>query len=103
MKKLQNCWEVMKCGFGQNRRKTKAHKICPAAQENRLDGVHRGLQGGRVCWFVDNTFDSGKGAQRDFSNKFPICMNCKFYWQVKDEEESQFEVSILLNTYLHNK
>ncbi len=30
-------------------------------------------------------------------------MNCKFYRQVKDEEESQFEVSILLNSYLHNK
>jgi len=103
VKKLQNCWEVMKCGFGPNGTKTKTQGVCPAAQENRLDGVHGGKHGGRGCWVVNNTFDCGNGAQGDFSNKYPICMNCKFYWQVREEEGNQFEISLLLSTYLQKK
>jgi len=93
----------MKCGFGPNGSKTKDHGVCPAALENKLDSVHSGLHGGRACWFVDSTFDCGIGARGDFSNKYPTCMNCKFYWQVRDEEGKHFEVSLVLNTYLNNK
>ena len=103
MEELQNCWDFMECGFGPNGSKTKAQGVCPAAQENKLDGVHHGIHGGRACWFVDNTFGCGKDAPGDFSNKFPVCMTCNFYWQVRDEEGSNFEVSLLLNTYLQNK
>jgi len=103
VKKLQNCWEVMKCGFGPNAAKTKTQDVCPAARENRLDGVHGGKHGGRACWVVNNTFDCGNGALGDFNNKYPICMNCKFYWKVRDEEGNQFELSLLLNTYLQKK
>ncbi len=98
MEKLQNCWEVMKCGFGPNGDKAKTGEVCPVVQENRLDGVHSGLNGGRACWFVEDTFDCGKDAVEDFSNKYPTCMNCKFYWQVREEEGKHFEVNLLLHT-----
>lgn len=104
MKRLKNCWEVMKCGFGPNGSKAKTRsKVCHAAEEITLDGVHDGLQGGRVCWFVDNTLSCSKDTPGGFSEKFPICMNCKFYWKVKKEKDNRFEVSLLLHTYLQNK
>ena len=104
MKRLKNCWEVMKCGFGPNGSNAKTRsKVCPAAEESTLDGVHDGLHGGRVCWFVDNTLSCSKNTHGDFSEKFPICMNCEFYWQVREEEDKRFEVNILLHTYLQNK
>lgn len=103
MQKLRNCWEVMKCGFGPKGSKTGTTGVCPAVHEEMLDGVHGGLNGGRACWFVENTYNCGLGAQGDFSNKYPICMDCKFYWQVREEEGSQFEMSLVLNTYLQNK
>ena len=103
MAKLQNCWDFMKCGFGPNGRKTKIKGFCAAALEDKLDGVHGGKNGGRSCWFVNDTFDCGKGAQGDFCDKYPICMNCTFYLKVREEEGKNFEVSLLLNTYLREK
>jgi len=101
MKRLKNCGEVMKCGFGPNGSKAKTRsKVCHAAEEITLDD---GLQGGRVCWFVDSTLNCSKDTPGDFSEKFPICMNCKFYWKVRKEEDNRFEVSLLLHTYLQNK
>ena len=93
----------MKCGFGPNGAKAKTHKICPAAKGHSLDGVHGGLHGGRVCWFIDNTFNCGNDTQDYFSKKFPVCMNCEFYRQVKEEEGDRFEVSLLLHSFLQNK
>ncbi|MFC1845424.1 two-CW domain-containing protein [Thermodesulfobacteriota bacterium] len=103
MKKLQNCWEVMECGFGPNGAKTKKHGVCSAALENNLESVHGGIHGGRACWFVKNTSDCGNGAHGEFNIKYPICMNCKFYWQVRDEQGSKFEISLILNTYPQKK
>jgi hypothetical protein len=99
MKKLLNCWEVMKCGFGPDGSKTKKSGVCPAARKHKLDGVHGGRHAGRSCWFVDNTFDCGEGVQGEFSAKYPICMNCRFYWAVRKEEDKNFSVSLLLNAH----
>ena len=53
MKRLINCWEVMKFGFGPNGSKAKTRsKVCHAAEEITLDGVHgwlARLQGMLVC------------------------------------------------------
>ena len=103
MARLQNCWEFMKCGFGPNGRKAKTKGLCAAAKEKGLDSVHNGRFGGRACWFVDNTFDCGQGAEGSFCDKYPVCMDCKFYSQVREEEKDDFEVSLLLNTYLRDK
>ena len=99
MTKLQNCWEFMKCGYGPGGDKTGDRPACAAARKNNLDGVHGGLHAGRACWFVHNTAGCGKGAEGDFSNKYSICMNCRFYWKVREEEGNNFEISLLLNTY----
>jgi len=103
MKKLQNCWDFMKCGFGPNGSKIKTKGVCPAARQNRLDGVHGGRHGGRACWFINNTCECGNGAHGDFQTKYPVCMNCKFYWKVREEENVNFEVSLLLNRYPEEK
>ena len=102
MAKAQNCWEFMECGFGPDGNKAGTNDICTAARGNRLDGVHGGKYGGRACWFVNSTSDCGNGAEGDFSNKYPICMNCRFYWKVREEEGDNFEISLILNTY-HSK
>jgi len=103
MAKLQNCWDFMKCGFGPGGTETKRAPVCAAARATSLNDVHGGMNGGRACWFVDNTRNCGKGARGDFSDKYPICMNCRFYWKVREEVGNKFEISLLLNTYLHNK
>ena len=36
MRKLKNCWEVMKCGFGTNGDKTKANGVCPLHRKSFL-------------------------------------------------------------------
>jgi hypothetical protein len=87
----------MKCGFGPGGSRTKKNGVCPAAQKNRLDGVHGGRHGGRACWFIDHTFDCGEGVQGDFSAKYPVCMNCRFYWTVRQEEDKNFAVSLILS------
>jgi hypothetical protein len=99
MKKLQNCWDFMKCGFGPEGGKAKTNGVCPAARENKLGGVHNGLHGGRACWFINHTLECGNGAHGDFNSKYSICMKCEFYWKVREEEGSGFEVSLLLNRY----
>lgn len=99
MTTYKNCWEIMKCGFGPGGSRTKEKGICPAARKNKLDGMHGGIHGGRACWFVDNTFDCGFGVQGNFNAKYPICMNCKFYWAVRKEEGKNFALSLLLNAH----
>ncbi len=92
----------MKCGFGPGGSRTETDGVCPAARSNKLDGAHGGRHGGRACWFIDNTMDCGAGIQGNFSAKYPACMNCRFYWQVREEEGEDFAVSLLLNAYQQN-
>jgi hypothetical protein len=103
MTTLQNCWDFMHCGFGPGGSRTGKGGTCCAARENRLDGAHGGRHGGRACWMVMNTLDCGAGIQKDFSEKYPVCMHCKFYWKVREEEGHNFEVSLLLHNRLHDK
>jgi len=103
MEKLLNCWDFMKCGFGPDGSRIETEGLCAAARESRLDGVHGGKYGGRACWVVMHTLDCGGGIQENFSAKYPVCMNCRFYWKVREEEGKNFEVSLLLNSRLHDK
>jgi hypothetical protein len=58
---------------------------CPAACEERLDGVHGGANGGRACWVVTGTLCAGE-TQGTFATKLAICMNCEFFQSVLGEE-----------------
>ncbi len=91
MQKL-NCWEVKKCGrhdvaSGRDR--------CPVIAEKSLHGVHGGIGAGRACWVVAGTFCGGR-AQGTFVAKYHNCERCDFYNRVKQEEGSQYELSIML-------
>jgi hypothetical protein len=83
-----NCWDVNGCGRGPD-----SDRPCPAAVEDRLDGAHGGLNGGRACWVVDGT-PCGPPESKDkpcnFAQKYMNCRSCKFYKQVMLEEIPNF-------------
>jgi hypothetical protein len=98
MKKL-NCWEVKKCG-----RQSGVHASggeCPVIQETRLHGVHGGMRAGRACWVIAGTLCGGQ-EQGTFASKYHNCEKCEFYRQVRQEEGSRYELSILLLKRLEN-
>lgn len=92
-KKL-NCWEVMKCGRGPDSASS-SKKICPAARESRLDGIHGGTFSGRSCWVVAGTFCGGK-AQGTFAKKYNACKSCAFFKRVLEEEGQNFQKTVTL-------
>lgn len=88
-KKL-NCWQVKKCGRGPDGKTNTHQKPCPAATEERLDGVHGGKNSGRACWVVAGTYCGGK-TQGTYAAKFEVCKNCDFFKLVCDEEGEEFQ------------
>ena len=78
----KNCWEYSKCGRERGGRNEKELGVCPAAAEERLNGVHGGINGGRACWAVAQVFCD--------------CTRCKFFQLVKEEEGPNYETSMAL-------
>ncbi len=76
-----NCWEYFKCGREPGGSKVDELGVCPAATEERLDGVNRGKNAGRCCWAVAGTFCKGE-VQGTFAKKFEDCLKCPFYREV---------------------
>ncbi|MBW2466238.1 MAG: hypothetical protein JRF02_02970 [Deltaproteobacteria bacterium] len=99
----KNCWEFKLCGLGPGGDKVHEFGVCPAAKENKFDGIHNGKQGGRVCWVVEDTLLCGGCPKGKFINKYSICMNCEFYKIVKDEEGEDFQITLLMMKHLKNK
>ncbi|MDW7771833.1 MAG: NAD-dependent epimerase/dehydratase family protein [Desulfobulbaceae bacterium] len=95
-KKL-NCWEIKKCGRGPG----SDRNPCPAAIEERLDGVHGGKNSGRACWVVAGTYCGGK-IQGTHAAKFDVCKNCDFYQLVCSEEGEKFLRPLFLLSKLKN-
>jgi hypothetical protein len=84
-----NCWEFKKCGresYGPNSLEL---GVCPAYDEQRLDGVHGGINSGRCCWVVAGTMCGGK-VQGTFAQKEKNCLSCDFYDSVMKEEHDNF-------------
>jgi hypothetical protein len=81
----QNCWEVKKCGREPGGVKSNELGVCIAATEKRTNGIHGGLNGGRVCWVITGTLCGGS-AQGTFAMKLGNCLNCEFYKIVRQEE-----------------
>ncbi|MBI5204670.1 MAG: hypothetical protein HZA11_07120 [Nitrospirae bacterium] len=93
----KNCWEVKKCGREPGGVNVKELGVCPAATEDRLDGVHEGKNAGRACWVVAGTFCKGE-VQGFFARKYKDCEKCDFYQMVRKEEGAKFTFSyVLLN------
>ena len=91
----RNCWEAKQCGREPGGAKVRELGVCPAAAENRLDGVHGGRNGGRACWVVAGTLCRGQ-TQGTFAVKFGACEQCDFYLQVREDEFPQFLFSSIL-------
>jgi hypothetical protein len=90
-----NCWEFKNCG-----RQPQGHNVhmlgyCPASLDTRLDDTHDGVNGGRACWVVAGTFCGGV-EQGTFTKKYNSCKECDFYRKVRDEEGSEFQLSVIL-------
>lgn len=64
-------------------------EACPAANESRVDGINKGINGGRACWAISETLRSGK-ARGAFASKLENCLSCGFYALVQMEEGRDF-------------
>ena len=93
-KKL-NCWEFKRCGREPGGTQVNDRGICPAAIEEKLDGVHEGKNAGRSCWVMAGTLCKGE-VQGTFAKKYQNCEVCDFYKQVKKEEFPGFTLSVIL-------
>ena len=91
----KNCWEFKNCGRQPGGAHVRDLGLCPAAKEERLDGIHGGMNAGRACWVVGGTFCKGE-VQGSFAQKFKSCEVCDFYMNVKKEEFPNFNLSAVL-------
>lgn len=91
----KNCWEVMKCGREPGGKNAEELGVCPAAVDARLEGVHGGKHAGRACWVIAGTFCEGN-VQGTFAQKLTDCALCEFYHQVRKEEGSAYQTSLVL-------
>ena len=85
----ENCWEFKKCGREPNGNKVAEYGVCPASTEERLDGKNSGKNSGRACWVVTGTFCEGE-IQGSHSDKETNCLECDFFWKVRDEEGDSY-------------
>ncbi len=81
----RNCWDFMECGRESGGNKVSKTGVCPAATEQRLDGMNGGTNGGRACWVVAKTRCNGE-VQGTLSSKTATCGGCNFYNFVQKEE-----------------
>jgi hypothetical protein len=89
---MQNCWEYKICGRQPGGAKAAELGVCVACTEGRTNGIHRGKNGGRICWVVSGTLCGGK-VQGSFASKLMNCMECDFYKLVSKEEGSNFQLA----------
>jgi hypothetical protein len=91
----RNCWEVMGCGREPGGGNVKGLGECPAATDERLEGVHGGKKAGRACWVIAGTFCSGD-VQGTFAQKYGDCTSCEFFRQVRSEEGKEYKTALVL-------
>ena len=85
-----NCWEYLKCDMQPGGEKAKIHGACPAAADERVDGLNGGINAGRACWAIAGTYCGGspKGI---YALKLKDCMKCEFHELVIQEEKKDFK------------
>ncbi len=98
----QNCWQVKACGREPGGSRVRELGVCPAATEDRLNGVHDGVAAGRACWVTVGTLCGGT-VQGAFASKYANCKECSFYQQVHAEEGLRFRLSATLLPLLGRK
>lgn len=76
-----------------------ADDACPVCKEDKLDGIHGGVKGGRACWVIPHT-KCGGSTQGLLSSKFIMCMECDFYNMVRQEEQESFQTAATILSIL---
>jgi hypothetical protein len=95
-----NCWEVQSCGREPGGHSVRELGVCPAAADQRLDGVNNGKAGGRACWAITGTLCDGT-VQGTFASKIGACMRCSFYKTVVKEERGSLTSAREIQERLH--
>ena len=85
----ENCWEFKQCGREPGGLSADELGVCPAAAEERLDGVNHGHNAGRICWVVAGTMCNGE-PQGTFVDKYRDCSLCEFFRMVRAQEGEPF-------------
>ncbi|MBI4689933.1 MAG: hypothetical protein HY754_06665 [Nitrospirae bacterium] len=97
-----NCWEFKKCGREPGGNKVSELGVCPASTNGTLNGVHEGKNAGRACWVIAGTMCNGE-VQGIFAKKYNDCRICDFYQKVKEEEDTDFLITIDLIKMIEHK
>lgn len=100
--KKKNCWEFKKCGREPGGAKIGELGVCPAAIENRVNGINEGNNGGRACWAITGTLCNGVVDGR-FASKVETCLQCDFYKLVCKEQGVSFQGSAIILDRLKEK
>ena len=79
-----NCWEMKNCGREPGGARVHELGACPAATEQRVDGVNGGRNGGRTCWAIAGTMCGGD-VQGTCAAKISSCHACEFYRTVRQD------------------
>jgi len=75
----------MGCGREPGGMRAEELGVCPVTTKVSADGLNGGVNGGRVCWVIENSCCQHvleeMGKQGDAS-----CMRCEFHLLVREEE-----------------
>lgn len=97
-----NCWEVEQCGLQPGGSNTAERGVCPAAMEQRANGIHEGKNAGRCCWVIPGTLCRGE-VQGSYAEKVAACQECHFYKAVKQDEKNRFKVFSVITYEMRKK
>jgi len=97
-----NCWEAKNCGREVDGEKINELGICPVSTSTKANGIHGGINGGRVCWVVSGSLCEGE-IQGSFADKINKCTKCNFYQGVKKEEAAFKDNSDILYQMKYSK
>ena len=80
-----NCWEFMRCGREPGGLHAEELGVCPVTIEVSANGLNGGVNGGRVCWVIEDNCCQNVLAKIGRRKK-SSCMRCEFHDRVKSEE-----------------
>jgi len=80
-----NCWEFTKCGREPGGENSEQLGVCPATVEDKFNGINNGRNGGRFCWFVEET-NCSRISNEAFIDRFELCQKCAFFLLVQKQE-----------------
>ena len=95
-----NFWEHKKCGRQRGGDRINELGMCPS-EENRVNGIHGGANGGRCCCAIAGTLYGDK-VQGTYAQKLSSCLDCDFFKLVTSEERNARKSPIEISAILRN-